>query len=342
MNPIRILHVANHNFFKYGTSFYLTERKIQNGLVRNGHFSFEFSYREVARWENIFRTSKMGLKSMNRRLLEAIEIVRPEVILFGHCELVFPETFHNIRKRTPQTHLALWYADSYVFPKKYKQLSERAALVDTVFTTTGGDLLRSLKKPNNRVAFLPNIADPSIERYRNFEKSDLPLDFIYCGRDYNPERTERLRKLIAALADIRYEVWGCLEKPALTGQAYYDKLSQAAVSLNLSHREDIPFYTSSRLVQLTGCGLLTLCPRTPGMDILFGEDEIVYYQSDEDLIDKILYYIEHSDERRRVAEKGWSRAHTSYSPERVTQFMVETIFHQQYSQDYEWLSEVVI
>lgn len=341
MNPVRILHVANHNFFKYGSSFYLTERKIQNGLIRNGHFSFEFSYREVARWENFFHSSKMGLKKMNQRLLEAVEIVRPEVILFGHCELVLPETFINIRRQNPHINQALWYADSYVFPQKYKQLSERAALVDTVFTTTGGDLLRSLKKNNNRVAFLPNISDRSIERLRNFEKNDLPVDFIYCGRDYNPERTERLRKVIAALAGIKSEVWGCLGKPALTGQAYYDKLSQAALSLNLSHKDDIPFYTSSRLAQLVGCGLLTLCPKTPGMDILFGEDEVIYYQSDEDLIDKIIYYIGHQEERKRIAEKGWTRAHSSYSPERVTQFMMETIFHQRYSQDYEWLSQVV-
>lgn len=339
--PKRILHVANFNFFRFATSFYASDRKIQNGLIRNGHHVFEFSYREVTRWENPFRTSKFGASKMNARLLETIATYQPELILFGHSETIFPETFRLIRKRFPEIPMALWYVDSFIFPEKKQQLTERAALVDTVFTTTGGELLRSLKTPDNRVAFFPNIADPGIEKSCNFKEKKLPLDFLFCGRDYNPERTKRIRNLMAAVGQLKTETWGCLGNPPLTGQAYYDKLYQAAASLNLSHREDIPFYTSGRMTQLTGCGLLTYTPETPGMERLFSQDEVVYYKSDQDLVDKILYYAKADDERTRIAENGWRKAHTSYSPERVTRFMMETIFSEPYSASYEWLSEVI-
>lgn len=343
MKPRRILHVGNFNFFRYGASFYATDWKIQNGLVRNGHMVLPFSYREVVRWENFLRTSRLGQGRMNRRLVENVEIFRPELILFGHSETIEPETISFLRKRFPQTRFAMWYVDSIVFPEKRNQLKIRAERMDWVFVTTGGEHLKELKSEGNRVAFFPNIADSSIERSRNFEKGreDLELDFLYCGRDYSKARTSRIKSIVESLPDLRREVWGTLGNPALTGQAYYDKLAEAAMSLNLSHREDIPMYTSGRMTQLTGCGILTFCPKTPGIDLLFREDEVVYYDQDKDLIEKIKYYATHDEERMNTARKGWERVHVSFNPERVTRYMLESVFGEFHGDRYEWGDSVV-
>lgn len=342
MMPKRILHVANFNFFRYGTSFYAMDRKIHNGLVQNGHMALEFSYREISRWENFFRTSRMGKGRMNRRLQDAIDIFQPELLLFGHSETVDLATLDGLRRRFPELRFAMWYVDSYVFPDKERQLRERAARMDWVFTTTGGDVLKKLKTQENRVAFFPNIAEFSMEASRNFERSReaLSLDFLYCGRGYSPERTARLAILCSKMGAIRHEVWGCLGRPALTGQAYYEKLSEAACGLNLSHREDIPFYSSDRIAQLTGCGLLTFCPKTPGMDRLFTGEELVYYENDEDLIEKIFFYAREDDLRCQIARKGWERVHGAYNAARVTRFMLEAIWGQPWSSPYEWISEM--
>lgn len=338
MRPIRILHVGNFNFFRYGTSFYSTDWKIQNGLIRNGHMVFPFCYREVTRWENFFRTSRLGQDRMNKKLLECAEIFQPELILFGHSETVSPETISLLRKRFPQTRFAMWYVDSIAFPEKQQQLKARAERMDWVFVTTGGELLMELKSEGNHVAFFPNIADASIERNRNFEKrrEDLKLDFLYCGRDYSKARTSRVKSILENLPDLRREVWGSLGNPPLTGQAYHDKLAEAAMSLNLSHREDIPLYTSGRMTQLTGSGLLTFCPETPGLDILFGGDEVVYYNDDKDLVEKINYYASHDEERMAIAKKGWEKVHGSFNPQRVTRYLLESVFDEPHREPCEW------
>ena len=108
------------------------------------------------------------------------------------------------------------------------------------------------------------------------------------------------------------------------------------MGLNFSHNNSISLYSSDRLAQLAGNGLLTFCPRVPGMETLFAETELVYFDTHEDLIEKIVYFNTHDDERRQIAEKGWHRAHTCYSSERVTQFMIELLFEVPYSSDYEW------
>lgn len=338
MKPRRILHVGNFNLFRYGASFYSMDWKIQNGLIRNGHMVLPFSYREVTRWENPFRTSRLGKGRMNRRLIQNAEVFQPELILFGHSETIEPETISLLRKRFPQTRFAMWYVDSLAFPERLRQVRLRSEQMDWVFVTTGGELLRELKSEGNRVAFLPNITDLSIERSRNFEKSreELKLDFLYCGRDYSEERRNFLRTVVDKISDLRWEAWGTLGNPPLTGQAYYDKLAEATMGLNLSHRNDIPFYSSDRIAQLTGCGLLTFCPRIPGMELLFLEDEVVYYDTDSDLVEKIVHYGRNDKKRRAVAQKGWEKAHSSFGAERVTRFMVESVWGQPYVDAYEW------
>jgi spore maturation protein CgeB len=72
------------------------------------------------------------------------------------------------------------------------------------------------------------------------------------------------------------------------------------------------------------------------METLFAETELVYFDTHEDLIEKIVYFNTHDDERRQIAEKGWHRTHTCYSSEPVTQFMIELLFEVPYSSDYEW------
>jgi hypothetical protein len=77
---MRILHVANFNTHKYGTDLYATDRKISAGLTRNGHFVYDFSYRDVCRNESLFRTTRLGNSKVNQKLLQACETICPELL----------------------------------------------------------------------------------------------------------------------------------------------------------------------------------------------------------------------------------------------------------------------
>jgi hypothetical protein len=339
VTPKRILHVCNLNLFRYGQSYYSTDWKIRNGLIQNGHHVYDFNYREVARWENIFRTTRFGIGKMNGRLLETIKRYEPDLLLFGHCELVTPDAIGSLRRNFPHMRMAQWYVDSLVYPRKRQELAERSQHLDMVLTTTGGKLLQSLKTEKNRVAFFPNMVDAAIESSRNHERDRLPIDFLFCGRDYDSDRTQRIKQLISRLPELRCEVWGCLGNPPITGRDYYRRLSEASSSLNLSHVEDVPLYTSGRMTQLVGSGVLTFTPETPGMRTLFSPEEVVYYETDDDLVEKIKHYASHQDKRRLIAANGWKRAHVSYNGKRVTRFMLEAIYAEPFSEEYEWRTE---
>ena len=71
-----------------------------------------------------------------------------------------------------------------------------------------------------------------------------------------------------------------------------------------------------------------LAERTDEHKALFEEDkEAVYFSSNEELLEKCRYYLEHEDERKAIAEAGWKRCLDSdYSNEGMIRKVLKVIF----------------
>lgn len=344
-HPLRIILVANLSYNKYGLlSNALVDTKVFNGLVRGGHLVYPFSHRDVARYESPLRTKRFGTRKMNRRLVEACVNFQPDVICCGHSELVMPETLAEIRTRFPRMKIFLWYQDALWDTRKLGHIHARLPFLDGVFVSTGGKQMRQFKAAGNVVGFFPSPVDPSIERYRSFVEAELPIDLLFCGRDSGPDADDRVRFIDALrdrLHDIRFDVNGMFGAPLVFGADYDRKLGAARMGINYSRRNDQFMYSSDRLWQLAGNGLLTFTPRAAGMERLFGEDEIAYFDGLDDLVEKVRRF--HADDaaRQRVAKAGWERAHASFNVERVCRYMIETVMGETHSEAYEWADQII-
>ena len=71
--PLRILHCAMFSVNKYGANYYSGHTRLSNGFIRNGHFVYNFSYRDVAREEAPLGIKELGMKKMNKRFVETAE-----------------------------------------------------------------------------------------------------------------------------------------------------------------------------------------------------------------------------------------------------------------------------
>lgn len=345
---MRIIHVANFNTGKYGADLYATDRKISAGMIRNGHFVYDFSYRDVCRQESLFRTTRFGRGKVNRRLVEACDIQQPDLLLLGHSELIEAATLAEIRRRHPALKIGLWYVDALFHRDKTGHIIERLPFIDVVFATTGGEYLRewtsavSTTQAATRAAFIPNMVDQAIESHRAFAADSFDYDFIFCGRDaHDPERQGFMAELNREAAKhLRCAFRGCLGNPPVTGAGYLEFLGRSKMALNISRRNDVALYSSDRLAQLVGNGLLTFCPRVPGLELLFNEDELVYFEDLGDLLEKIVFYHSHDRECRATAERGWQRIHRSCNGERVCRYMLELLFDMPFTAEYEWRHEI--
>ena len=348
---MRILHIANYSWFaseqrqsSTAGRYYAMERKITNGLIRNGHCVWDFSYRDAARYLSpLLHSKKLGSAKMNEAILALAEQFTPELILLGHCELLQPQTLSALRELLPAVKIAQWWVDWFV-PHSLPHLRAKQPHLDTFFATSAPSYYRPLLgKKTAPCHYLPNITDSSAETGRAFARSDYEYDIFFAGTDA-PERAGMLAQIaqLDATEKIQAGLFGFAGKPFISGAALMQAMAASKTGLNISRATDIPLYSSDRLAQLTGNGCLALTPRTPAMTQLFSEEEAAYFEDAAELTEQITRYLNDDAARRRVAEAGWKRAHHSYNERRVTRFMTEAISGSNFSERYEWLNESLI
>ena len=342
---MKVLHIANFGFNKQGAHFYCTDRKISAGLIENDHFVYDFSFRDMARMGTIFKTKKLGAKWANKEILKIVANVEPDLVLVGHSDLMSPNVLKEIKQKYPLTKIAFWYVDPLYLDHKLDFVREFSPYLDAIFCTTGGEHLQKLKQPHLKVAYMPNVGHRNVEHLKQFESNAIDKEFIFCGGIYKePEREFFLKELSGILEkkQIQFQYYGCFEQPSVYGKTYHQVLAQSRMGLNYSRKNDVTLYSSDRIVQLTGNGLLTLSPRIPDFDKLYTEQEVVYFDDQIDLAKKIQFYASHPEQAKQIAEAGWHKTQQSYTAKRITQFMLEVTFDQALSEAYEWSHEVYI
>jgi len=334
MNSLKIIHCANFSNEKNGATFYATDRKITNGLIRNGHFVYDFSYRDIAKNSTIFKTKKFGRKKLNDALIETIRQVVPDVLLLGKSELIDARTLEIIKKEYPNIKIAMWWVD---WLKDKLAIIEKSDYIDAFFSTTGvNEVTNELDdKSFDNIYFIPNICDKSIDKYNAFNNQSPTYDILFIGRS-DETRKELIDFLLSEFKDFKVGIFGDSKETLLHGQKYLDTLIDTKLAINYSRRNDIELYSSDRIVHLAANGVCTLSPRIPKFNKLFSEDELLYFEDFKELKEKILYYLENSDERNSIASNAHEKAQIHFNERVVTAYMMETLFNKTFTNDYLW------
>ncbi len=339
---MRVLHIANFSWFSSSRKradnvarYYSTDRKISNGLVRNGCCVQEFSYRDTARhFAPLSFGKKLGAKKMNENLLSVAAAFAPHLILLGHSELILPQTLAALRMQHPKAKIAQWWVDWFM-PHSLLHLRERQPYLDAFFATTAPTHFSPMLQSKTPSYYLPNIIDSSIEVERGFDNSSYLYDIFFAG-EYAPERAAVL-DIVKQIPNIKRGFFGIDAAPLLAGAALHETIAAAKIGLNLSRADNIPLYSSDRLAQLAGNGCCVLSPRVPQMQTLFSENEICYFDDNKELPSLINDLLKDDNRRRTIARAGWQRAHTCYNETRVCQFIIEAILGNSFSENYEWV-----
>jgi hypothetical protein len=348
---VRVLVVGNAGEREPGRRYYSVERKLANGFLRNGHSVLFFSDRDVARAGTIFRSSRSGRSAANGKFAEAVRNYAPQAIIFAHASLISTEALADARGMAARPRLAQVCVDPLFRAVNVAFLSERAQVCDATFVTTGGAALKRFSTTNNVSAFIPNPVDPSIEDLRNFARDDLPVD-VFFAANAGGDRADDLRRatprLMRAETGLACAFYGFDGAPGLYGAAYFERLGQARMGLNLNSdraetatrpapEEELYLYSSDRVAQLLGCGLLTLSFRTNKLMELFEDErEMAFADSPEAMRDAALRFKRDDAARKRIAEAGCRKAHTAYNERLVATFIEDTLFRRPHSHAYAW------
>ncbi len=348
---MRVLVVGNAGEREPGRRYYSVERKLANGFTRNGHSVLFFSDRDVARAGTILRSSRAGRGAANAKFLEAVRNFAPHAIVLAHASLVSTQSLADAKSSAARPRIAQVCVDPLFRSVNVDFLADRAGVTDATFVTTAGVALRRFASSNNVSAFIPNPVDPSIEDLRNFARDDLVIDVFFAanaGGDRRDDVRRATPRLFAAEAGLVCAFHGFDGAPGVYGAAYFEQLGQARMGLNLNSdrgeteerqapEEELYLYSSDRVSQLLGCGLLTLSfGANKLMELFEAEREMAFADSPEAMRDAALRFKRDDAARRRIAEAGWRKAHSAYNERLVAAFIEDTLFRRPHSRSYAW------
>jgi len=100
-------------------------------------------------------------------------------------------------------------------------------------------------------------------------------------------------------------------------------LLNSKMALNLSRGKPTRYYSSNRIASLMGNGLLVFIDKKVKMDDFFNENEIITYQSIEELSDKIRYYKDNENQRIKIAKNGKQKYFKLFNERVISKYIVD-------------------
>lgn len=354
---MKILVVGNGNQKHRGARYYDQALKLANGFIRNGHNVFFFSDRDHAyslsqfATPGLFGSKAHKIKHISRTFLDICKHFKPDLIVFAHADLIAPEALLSAREILPKVKVAQFNVDIIFNAHNVKNIESKLEGVDATFITTAGAGLKKFSRLGKRVSYIPNIVDSSIEWPKVFARSDQPHEVFWALRALNGSAPGDRRidyPLYLEASGVKIDYHGMNGKPLLYDARYFEAINDAKMGINISQiwtrghyekaaDEDLYLYSSDRIAHYLGSGLLTFITRDHKLEELFTPDkEAVYFGSKEELLEKILYFRTHDDERKQIAKAGWEKAHTHYNERLIAKYLVEATFGERFSEDYRW------
>lgn len=339
---MRVLHIAYQQLRRYGQTRVSWAEKLTFGLIKNDHYVKCFSDRDIAAFEAPLGLRDLGHRKANRRLLEMVEAMEPDVVIAGHCDIISNATLQEIRRLRPGVKIAHCNNDPLFVPSNVERIKSRASVTDAIFVSTGRRELAQFEGNGARVYHMPNPVDASIENFDNSLRTDLPIDLLFCSNSTNfTKRLEMIGRFREALAgEMNFKTFGSFGEPPVWGRDYDRTLGLSKMGLNLNRQEGHYWYSSARMAQLAGNGILQFTHVGPRFDELLPPESAVYFTDEADLLAKIREF--HHDDAKRQAWASRARAffHEEMNTRLYAQYIVEATAGLPFSHDYVWARDI--
>jgi hypothetical protein len=326
------MHITNLNERFNGRLHYNTGRRINNGFIRNGHNVLTLSDRDTIHYQKNIRDLR-GKSSLQKKIIETFNNFKPDLLVLGHADRISSETLAIIKENQKNLKVAQWFLDPL---SKYgpdhlnnsKRILDKINFIDNTFLTTEPKSL-PIKIPNS--FFIPNPSDRSFEILENYKK-DCTYDVFFAmshgvhrgslktGKE--DDREKFINRLIDLNKKIKFDVYGMNNVQPVWADQFLKKISNSYMGLNLSRGKPIKYYSSDRIVQLVGNGLLTFIDKNTFLNDFFSSKEMVFYNNIDDLSYKLNKYKKDKKAGKKIAKLGKEKYLKYFNSDLVAEFIL--------------------
>ena len=145
-----------------------------------------------------------------------------------------------------------------------------------------------------------------------------------------------LNKLINSSNEIRFKIFGIKDNQPIWAENFKKELSKSKMALNLSQGEPLKFYSSDRISQLIGNGILTFIDVRTSLNKIFTKDEVVFYNNITDLSKKIIKFKNSDNLRKKIAKNGMKKYHKFMNSVNVASYMINKTFKLKSNKKFFW------
>ena len=331
---LRILHVTNFNERLDGRLFFNTGRRLNNGFIRLGHSVLGFSDRDIQKYYKSFRDFK-GSKILNDKLKKTCYNYKPDLIITGHADLISREQIQELKEENPNTKFAQWFLDPLNkngpdYNRNKSRILDKIDMMDGTFVTTCPSALNFIKGNSN--FFIPNPSDDSFETLNNYKRScSVDVFFalshgVHRGKLKSGKTDDRiffLNKLQKITQDVKFDIYGINKVQPIWADHYFKTISNCKMGLNLSRGDAIKYYSSDRITQIIGNGLVCLIDKKTKYNDFFNENEMVFYNNISDLSEKIKRISSDEKLRKKIGQNGKNKYMKYFNSNIVAQYIIE-------------------
>ena len=117
---------------------------------------------------------------------------------------------------------------------------------------------------------------------------------------------------------------------------YFKNISNSKMGLNLSRGTPIKYYSSDRITQIIGNGLVTLIDEKTHYGDFFDDTEMVFYKNISDLSEKIEKISEDEKLRKSIGRKGKVKYMKYFNSNLVADFIIKKTLSLKDKKNYLW------
>lgn len=110
------------------------------------------------------------------------------------------------------------------------------------------------------------------------------------------------------------------------------------MGINYNRGKSLKYYSSDRIALLIANGLLTFLQKEYSYEDFFSDNkDVIYFDSSDDLSEKIKYYSKNDLERCNIAKNGKLKYYDLFENILVTKYMIERILDYKISNKLSWM-----
>lgn len=281
-----------------------------------GNYLSRLSYRVLRRLELTPHIARI-----NKLVQQEVQNHRWDIIWLDKALEVKPAIINEMHKQQDGCRVIFYSPDNMLLsPNQTRSYLHALPLYDLQVTTKSHNIVELKKLGAGEVLFVDKAFDPNTHRpihLTDEEKSFWGADVGFVG-GFEQERYETMLKLAEAGINLiaRGPGWEPYvhQHPNLTvlpGWVYDDDYARSicATKINLGFLRKIALdKQTARSIEIPACGGFMLAERTDEHLRLFAEGKEAEFFGDlDELLNKILYYLEHDMEREQIAQAGHKR-----------------------------------